>query len=161
MSDFSHARYDYETVQGDKQGISETLEHPDGTTPDLSGRSVTAIVRHVGSDTKVVDAAATVEDAAAGSVSYVLSTTETGREGLHHVEFEVTGGSTDPTTFPVEEPLALHVRASVEGGDGVAELEEDATVGTLEANKVGTATDPVDEAYHDVTDIKELSVTET
>jgi hypothetical protein len=158
MSDFNHAKYDYQAVQGDKQEISETLEHPDGTSPDLNGRSVTAIVRHVVSDTKVVDAAATIDDAAAGSVSYVLSTAETGREGLHHVEFEATGGSTDPTTFPVEEPLALHVRASVEGGDGVAELEEDATVDTLEANAVGTAADPVAEAYHETADIKELSV---
>lgn len=158
MSDFHHPKYDYQAVQGDKQELSETLEHPDGTTPDLSGRSVTAIVRHVVSDTKVVDAAATIDDAAAGSVSYVLSTAETGREGLHHVEFEVTGGSTDPTTFPVEEPLALNVRASVEGGDDVADLEENATFDTIEANEVGTAANPVDEAYHEMTETEKLSV---
>lgn len=161
MSNFYHSKYDYRLVLGDKQTISETLSHPDGSSPDLSGRSVEFVMRHIPSGAKVVSEAATIDDAAAGSVSFTLSSGQTGRAGLHHAEWILTGGSEDPTTLPVEEPVSVYVREDVEGGDSVTEpIPENRTVDTLYANAVGTASDPVGEGHYQSVDSQELSVSD-
>lgn len=126
------------TSQGDKETITDQLG--DERDPvDLSGRSVQVVVRHVPSGVKVVDGPATIASASQGGVSFTLSSEQTARAGRHDVEWVVTGGSNDPTTYPRAGPSRLYVREDVAQDDLVPEsLLEDATVDSLTANSVHT-----------------------
>ncbi|WP_435075948.1 hypothetical protein [Halococcus sp. AFM35] len=157
MSNFYHSKYDYQLVLGDKQTISETLAFPDGSSPDLSNRSVEFVMRHVASGAKVVAAGATIDDAASGSVSFTLSSGQTGRAGLHRAEWIITGGDDDPTTLPVEEPVSIYIREDVENdGEAVAPLPDSLDGQTITPAQVGTDAERAD-VYGGVVQSQELS----
>lgn len=122
------------TTQGDRTVISADLsDYQPGI--DLTGRDVTFVLRHEGGD-KLVDAFAAIESTR-GTVSYTLAPTDTALVGRHGFEWVVSGGSNDPTTYPVDAASTLVVREDVEGEDVTADpLADDATVNTLFAEEL-------------------------
>lgn len=127
--------HNYLTTQGDRYTVARQLtDH--GEPINLKGRDVTFVARHESGD-KIVDALAEVVTPSQGRVLYQMSPTETALAGRYHLEWVVSGGSDDPTTFPFSDPAILSVREDVEQDDAVAKpLPEDRTVDALFANEL-------------------------
>lgn len=89
------------TKQNDTRAVTAILKDADGTAVDITGSSVVFNMRLEGSDTaKVSRGAATIVSAAAGSVKYTFSGTDTDTIGSYDAEFEVTYGDGTVETFP-------------------------------------------------------------
>lgn len=81
--------------------IADTLEDSEGTIVDLTGMTVAFRMTPEGSDTpKVDDAAATVDDAEAGEVSYSWVAADVDTEGTYDYQWIVTS-ATKTEHFPV------------------------------------------------------------
>jgi hypothetical protein len=97
---------------GDRNPLSVALEEESGAAVNLSGCAVTFRMVKVASGEVVVnDAAATVDDAANGFVSYAFAAPDTaeGRQGIHDATFRVTTAGGIPRTFPVRGPIKLSI----------------------------------------------------
>ena len=79
--------------------IEATLER-DGSPYDLSSAQRVDIVIGVLRDPPVVDAQATITDAAAGTVEYAWQSGDTDEPGAFRAEWVVTTSSGDEATFP-------------------------------------------------------------
>lgn len=128
-----HARYaPKHWVENDKERYRETLEQPDGTAYDLTGRVATFVLRH-SDGTKIVDREAdSYPDRTNGVVEIVLQESETAKAGRLEAEWVITGGTDDPTTFPKDDELTVHIREDVDASDtAVDSAADDANVNTL------------------------------
>lgn len=83
--------------------VTAALSDADGEI-DLTGATVKFQMRLPGSSTLKVDAAAVVEDADQGEVSYTWAGTDTDTRGLYIAWFQVTTGG---KTFFVPEPALV------------------------------------------------------
>lgn len=90
-----------------------TLEAPAGTPVDLTGCSVKFIMTLEGSSTAKVDAAAVVDSAADGEVSYSWGATDTDTAGLYRAEWQVTFAGGIKRTFPADGYLYVNVVADL------------------------------------------------
>ena len=92
----------YYLKQGNQApSISATLKQPDGTVEDLSGAATVHVkVKRLGAATLLVDALATIDNAAGGEVSYKLDETETALWGLYLIEWVVDQGTVTEETYP-------------------------------------------------------------
>ena len=89
--------------------FSVTLEAPAGTAIDLTGCSVKFIMTLDGATTAAVSAAATIDSAADGEVSYSWGATDTETAGLYRAEFEVTFAGGTKRTFPANDYLYINI----------------------------------------------------
>jgi hypothetical protein len=99
---------------GDRNPLQVALAEESGAAVNLAGCSVTFRMIKVATGEVVVnDAAAVVDDAAAGIVSYAFAAPDTapGREGIHEATFRVTTGAGIPRTFPARGPIKLSILA--------------------------------------------------
>jgi hypothetical protein len=80
--------------------ITATLTDSAGTAVSLTGATVRFHMRPNLDTTMKVDAAATVDDAAAGEVSYSWQTGDTDTTGYFQAEWEVTFSDLTIRTFP-------------------------------------------------------------
>lgn len=80
---------------------------------DLTGRSVETILTHVRDGKRVaLDNTPVIVDAANGIVEHQFTQNDLGQWGTYYLEFRVTGGVDDPTTFPQDDPIDFHIRWS-------------------------------------------------
>jgi hypothetical protein len=87
--------------QGDTlPAIAATLAGADGDPANLTGAGVRFLMREKSSGTVLVAAAATVVDAANGTVRYDWATGDTDTIGKHQAEWEVTFSGGAVQTFP-------------------------------------------------------------
>lgn len=88
--------------------ISGTCQDADGNAIDLSGAAVRFhMFDQYGNE--VVDAAATIISAAAGTVKYEWQAADTDVAGFFHSEFEVTYSDSSIETFPNYGYQKVHV----------------------------------------------------
>lgn len=78
------------------------LSFSDGTVQDLTGCTVRFLMRPVGSTTPKVAAAATVEVASDGHVSYTWASGDTDTVGTYEQEWEVTLADGRIAVFPAQ-----------------------------------------------------------
>jgi len=91
---------DYVIKQGDTgPDIEATLSNADGAE-NLSGASVKCIIRPTSGGAAIVDAAASIVEAASGTVKYVLQEGDTDDAGDYLVEWEVTFSGGTIQTYP-------------------------------------------------------------
>ena len=77
-------------------GLVKTLLNPDGTAVDLTGAAINIHVFDRNGNS-VIDASATIDDAAAGIVSYIFGAIAAAN---YNYEFEVTYSDSSIETFP-------------------------------------------------------------
>lgn len=105
---------DYTITQNDTYPpIRGVVKDENGAVVDLTGATVKFIMQPTDDQTDTVNAAATVEDAVNGIVSYSWQAGDTGVPGMYYAEFEVTHGGGGVETFPRENPLTIRVRAEL------------------------------------------------
>ncbi len=90
----------------------------DGVVVNLTGASVTFVMRQLSSNAPVVNAAATIVNAAGGQVQYSWSTQDTALAGLFMGEFHVTDSGGGTYTFPNEGYLEILVEDSLVSAPG-------------------------------------------
>jgi hypothetical protein len=132
----TYRSFDHTFVAGDREVITETIGDslPSGGV-NLTGRSVRIAVRSQTTGDKIVDEAAEVVDAAAGTVRYEFAPEKTMQAGRYEYEWVVEDGSEDPTTLPRGSSPTIRIRDDVEGSDEVVSpIPDDQRVGTLIAD---------------------------
>jgi len=80
--------------------IAATLKDASGTPVNLTAATVQFHMRKIGGSTLKVDAAATLVDAAQGSIKYTWTGSDTDSAGNYSAEFEVTYSDGTIETFP-------------------------------------------------------------
>lgn len=86
-----------------------TIEAPAGTAVDLTGTTVRFHMKLPGASSAKVDAAANIDSATDGEVSYTWQSGDTDTAGLYLAEFEVTFAGSVVRTFPVDDYLYVNV----------------------------------------------------
>ena len=132
----TYRSFDHTFVAGDREVITETIGDslPSGEV-DLADRSVRIAVRSQTTGDKIVDEAAEVVDAAAGTVRYEFAPEKTMQAGRYEYEWIVEDGPEDPTTLPRGSSPTIRIRDDVEGSDEVVSpIPEDQRVRTLIAD---------------------------
>lgn len=89
--------------------LSAVLEAPAGSPIDLTGTSVMFFMVLDGASSPKVSAAATLVDAANGSVEYDWLGTDTDTAGLYRAEFQVTFAGGVKRTFPEADYIYINV----------------------------------------------------
>lgn len=103
------ANPDWGIKQGDTTpAIAAILKDADGTVINLSGCTVKFHMRSK-HGAVTVNAAATIVDAATGSVSYTWGATDTDTAGDYEIEWEITDASSKVATVPTGQPDTLTV----------------------------------------------------
>lgn len=103
---------DFYIKEGDlSPSLRAQLQQDDGTPVDLSDSAVKFQMKEVGADTIAVDAAATIDTASDGEVSYNWSSGDTDSAGYYNAVFAVDYGSTgDYTeTFPNDQYIVVKI----------------------------------------------------
>jgi len=80
--------------------LEATLQNPDGSGVDLSGAGVDIRITEARGGSNVVNADASIQDAANGVVRYTLQSSDTENDGRYRVEFEVEYSSGKIETYP-------------------------------------------------------------
>lgn len=107
---------DFYIKQGDTSpSIQAQLLDDTGQPVDLTGASVSFIMKSVGGDTTVVDGGATIDSASDGEVSYAWGGTDTETAGYYNAVFRVDYNSsgTDDETFPNTQYIVVKVDESL------------------------------------------------
>lgn len=91
---------DFNIKEGDRDPAIEATLERDGSAYGLSTAQRVDIVVGALRDPPVVDAQATITDAANGTVEYAWQSGDTGEPGTYRTEWVVTTSSGDETTFP-------------------------------------------------------------
>jgi len=86
-----------------------TLQDASGNAINLVGASVRFHMRSVMGGNPVVDAAATVVNAAAGTVRYSWIAADTNTVGSYQAEFQVTYADASVETFPNDSYIAVEI----------------------------------------------------
>jgi hypothetical protein len=86
-----------------------TLQDASGNAINLVGASVRFHMRSVMGGNPVVDAAATVVNAAAGTVRYSWISADTNTVGSYQAEFQVTYADASVETFPNDSYIAVEI----------------------------------------------------
>lgn len=97
--------------QGDTApSLAATLEDGAGNAVSLVGATVRFRMKPIGGGSLVMDGAAVVVSAAAGTVRYDWQATDTQTAGLYLGEFEADFGAGQVQSFPNDSPgLVVHV----------------------------------------------------
>lgn len=93
--------------------IEATLKDETDTAVDLTDSTVKFKMNAHNDPTAKVDAAATIDDALNGKVSYTWIAADTDTPGAYDAEFEVTFPSTKVLTFPNNGYLKIQVVADL------------------------------------------------
>ncbi len=94
---------------GDRSPLEAALRELDGSIVDLTGATVTArMTNRATGAVKVSDAAATVDDAAQGYVSYAWSAGDVDTPGDFDFTFRSTVGGIS-RTFPLDGPMVVEI----------------------------------------------------
>lgn len=94
--------------------LEATLTKGDGTPQDLTGATVTFFMERRSTGTiKVNGGAVTVLDAAAGTVRYTWTGTDTDTPGVYRAEFNVAGLTPTPIRFPSNRYMSVTVLEKV------------------------------------------------
>lgn len=80
--------------------ISATLTDDEGAAVDLTNATVDFHMAEPRGGQTVVDASATIVDAANGDVEYQWASSDTSKAGRYRAEFQVTYSDGDVETFP-------------------------------------------------------------
>lgn len=103
---------DYRIKQNDTgPAIAAILKDGDKAVVDLTGATVRFHLKRNG--TIKVDAAATIDDAGAGEVSYAWQAADTDEAGPHFCEFEVTFADGRIETFPNDSDVPVLVSPDI------------------------------------------------
>ena len=89
--------------------IEATLKDENDAVVDLTGAAVIFKMKGRTSVTIKVDAAATIDDAVNGKVSYTWAAGDTDTAGDYHAEFEVTFTGGSVLTFPNDGYLEIKI----------------------------------------------------
>lgn len=102
---------DFTIRQGDiKPVLNDTLTYSDGSTVDLTGSTVTFVMRALTATDVTTNAAATVTNLTnPATVSYTFTTTDTKNAGLFEGYWKVAGGQADGMTFPTVGGLEIEI----------------------------------------------------
>lgn len=94
--------------------IEGQLTDSSGSPVDVTGASVTFIMKAVGGNTPKINAAATIVTAASGIVKYTPATGDTDTAGDYLAEFQVIFGDGSKETFPNPAYLAVTITADLD-----------------------------------------------
>lgn len=89
--------------------VEVTLKDDDGVVVDLTGATVKFIVSKRGV-APIVDGAATLVDAAAGSVRYLWTAADTAISGVYMAEWQITWPGGGIQTVPSDGYDTVHIR---------------------------------------------------
>lgn len=122
----------YVKEDDERPELADTLEDQQGTAIDLSTsvQEVRLYVRHEDSDTLVVNAVATIDNASQGEVSYSFADGELDTVGYHAAEWEILWNDGDEQTIPPNRDIGIQVGESVEGNGVVGSVANAAAVVT-------------------------------
>ena len=89
--------------------IQTTLCDPAGVAIDVTGQTVTFQMTRLGSDTKAVNAAASLITPASGIVRYTFLDTETDNPGVYKAQWIVDLGLTTQETYPNQDYDTVYI----------------------------------------------------
>jgi hypothetical protein len=95
-----------------KDTITYTVTNLDGSIVNLTGASVKFVMGK--NKTLITNAAATIVSAAAGTVSYTLTESDTLQAGTFNAEFEVTFSDGKVKTYPSNGYILVNIQANVD-----------------------------------------------
>lgn len=108
------AQVDFVLKKGDPSpAIKATLKDSAGTAVNLTDAAVKFLTRQRGQTTNKVDAAATIDNASGGKVSYAWAAVDVDSVGEFDAEWEVTYSTGLKQTFPSDGYLAVRVVADL------------------------------------------------
>jgi len=113
------AAFDFETVQGDTPTWSDTLTYSTGAAVNLTGATLTFIVRSLTAAAPVTLAGtASIVSAAAGTVQFAASAADTATPGQYMAQWKVTFAGGSVMTFPTVGYLSVHVEENLTTAGG-------------------------------------------
>ena len=106
---------DYEAKQGDTAPAwTDTLTYSDGTAANLTGASVSFVMRARSQNAPVTNATATIVNPTAGTVSYTPTAADTAIAGLYTANWVVTfSGPTVIQTWPTDGYLTVEIQENL------------------------------------------------
>ena len=93
--------------------LTATMTDQSGNPVNLSGCTVTFVMRSLFSSTPVVNTTATITNAAAGTVQYSWLATDTATSGLYSGQFQVVTGSGTTFSAPTDGYLEISIEDSL------------------------------------------------
>ena len=121
------AAYDFVIKQGDTlPTLQQTLQDTTGAAVNLTGSTVQFVMRSLVSSTPVINAAATIVSASAGTVAYSFSSTDTANAGTYMATWTITNSSGQIFTVPTDGYLTVRVEENLvtNGGNQLVSLAE-------------------------------------
>jgi len=121
------AAYDFVIKQGDTlPTLQQTLQDTTGAAVNLTGCTVKFVMRSLVSATPVINATATITDAANGKVTYAFSATDTTTAGTFMGTWTITNGSGQVFTVPTDGYLTIRIEQNLTttGGNQLVSLAE-------------------------------------
>lgn len=88
--------------RGDRKPIYAAQLRTAAGPMNLAGCTIRFVMTPVGSTTAKVDALATIDDAAAGKLSYAWGLTDTDTAGDYNAEWKIVDGAGLPQTVPAD-----------------------------------------------------------
>lgn len=100
---------EFKMKRGDRQPAIAMFLLEDQQGISLAGCTVRFIMRLPGAVSAKIAAAATIDDAATGAVSYAWGATDTDTTGIYRAEWEITFPNAQTRTVPAEGYDIVHI----------------------------------------------------